>query len=200
MSFSFLFHELKTKTPRLTCLSLASYTTIIHSFIVAPFVVILSFGNTTRKQSFWEIALGFAAIGLLIFFPALYDKISLPFLRTTNIGFFPNDDFTNNVMDGINIFIGSVLLLFQCCNIARWAVSDDKLTSSEFLTTFLRGSGVKAEFALKQATIKKVHNMMENALDLHFESEKELSLENKDEILKPNKQTAILNYLKDSGK
>ena len=170
---------------------------ITYSFIVTPTVLILSLGNNSRKHSLLEIVLAIVGIALLIFFPAFYDGIDTPIFSTKDQKIVERDNFTSQILDTINIFVGIALLFFQCCNLVRWAVPDDKLTSSKFLGVIIRGSGVKAEFALKHAAIRKVHIMMENALDLHFENDDDLPSNDGHRV---NKQMVILNYLKVSGK
>ena len=157
---------------------------------MVPAVVILSLGNNVHRHSILEISAGIIGIAILIFFPALYHDIDNNVVKTVDVADSP---WAMPIFRTVNILIGCILLFFQLCNIVRWIVPDSKLREDKFLTLVLRGSGVRSEFGIKQATIKKVHNMVKHAYDLYLDSARDIS-GNTIEGLKSS--NAMLNYMK----
>eukprot|EP00594_Rhizosolenia_setigera_P004606 CAMPEP_0178953056 /NCGR_PEP_ID=MMETSP0789-20121207/8201_1 /TAXON_ID=3005 /ORGANISM="Rhizosolenia setigera, Strain CCMP 1694" /LENGTH=1011 /DNA_ID=CAMNT_0020634261 /DNA_START=593 /DNA_END=3628 /DNA_ORIENTATION=- len=149
---------------------------------VTPMVIILSLGNNIHDHSPLQIIFGIAGIAGLIFFPALYDGINNDVISTEKEEPLP---FISTEFKIINLSIGSVLLFIQFCNIIRWQVPDSRLTKNKFLTIILRGNGVRGEFGIKQAAVKKIHNLVKNAHDLHATDSGERS-----------HLTTLLNYVK----
>lgn len=132
---------------------------------MAPSVLILSLGNNIHRHNPLEIAGGIVGIAVLIFFPAFNTGIDNVVFTTAEI---PDAAWLSTLFRVINLSIGFILLFFQVCNIVRWAVPDSVLKESKFLTLILRGSGVRSEFGIKQAAMKKVHNLVRHAYDLHI--------------------------------
>jgi len=100
---------------------------------------------------------------------------------------------------------GFILLWLQLCNIVRFIVPDSKLTQSKTLTSVLRGSSVRSEFGIKQATVFKIHRMVTNAYDLH-KSKKIIQEEGglrqtfkKVDNDEPSNENALLNFTKITG-
>ena len=136
------------------------------SLIMAPAVLILSLGNNVHRHNPLEILAGIIGILVLIFFPALYHKLDNKVFTTATI---EDAAYFSTLARTFNIIIGSILLFFQFCNIIRWMIPDSKLVQSKFLSLVLRGSGVRSEFGIKQATLKKVDRLVTNAHELHIE-------------------------------
>lgn len=151
--------------------------------VVAPSVLILSLGNNIHRHSLAEVLCGIAGILILIIFPVFYDRINSWFISTKSV---EGAEYMTTVFDVINLSIGAALLCIQVCNIIRWAVPDNKLTMNKVLTLILRGTGVRAEFGIKQAAMRKVNILVQNAYDLHTQTSEELQI--------------ILNYMKFSEK
>lgn len=158
---------------------------------MVPAVLILSLGNNIHRHSPLEIAGGIVGIVLLIFFPAFYPSINNRFLKTATD---PDAPWAYTLFRVINTTLGCMLLFFQFCNIVRWIVPDSKLRENKFLTLVLRGSGVRSEFGIKQAAIKKVHNMVKHAYDLYLDSDQNLSEDNKNE--RPSSSKSLLKYMR----
>ena len=160
---------------------------------MAPAVMILSLGNNIHRHNPLEIAAGILGIAGLIFFPALYDKIDNRVFKTTEID--EEALWVSLLFRSINLTIGSILLCIQLSNIVRCIVPDNKLKESKLLTLILRGSGVRSEFGIKQATIKKVHNMVKHAYDLHIETDP-LRVISENSNDRSSDSVSLLNYMK----
>jgi len=137
-----------------------------------------------------EIAGGIVGIAVLIFFPALYKKIDNAVISTVP---YEEGSYVGTMLNVVNLTIGSLLLFFQCCNIVRYIVPDNVLKQNKFATLVLRGSGVRAEFGIKQAAQLKVDEMMENAYNLHKRTETDETVSQKDGS---TRALALLNYTK----
>jgi hypothetical protein len=180
------------------------------SLIVAPCVMILSLGNS-NENSMKEIIAGICGTLIIVILPHFVD-IDLFFIRTKP----PADrsEFVVALLNVTTLFIGSILLVIQASNIVRILIPADKFKNSRVLTFFFRGSSVRCEAKMKQATVLKVHKMVKNAYDLHqpdltmngsdmdstdtetsFEGS---SLEEKENISIATRDDALLNYTKKS--
>ena len=149
--------------------SCASWLTLMAVMfgIVAPYVMILSLGNDIFRNSIVDIGIGILGIGVLIFFPALYKKVDVKVFSTAPI----NSGDESYVTESVNITIGCALLLIQVFNLIRMAIPDRVFSRNKFLTLLFRGSGVKAEFGIKQSAQYKVHSLVKNAYELHVEND-----------------------------
>lgn len=127
---------------------------------MVPTVILLSLGNNIHRHSPVEILVSCIAIALFVFFPALYHKIDNRFMSTAD------DTWFSHAARIINLVLGGILCFFQMCNIVRYIIPDNVLAESKVLTLVLRGSGVRSEFGIKQAAIRKVHDLVKNAFEL----------------------------------
>lgn len=133
---------------------------------MVPSVLLLSLGNDIHRHSLIEVFIGFLAIGLIVFFPAFYTKIDNRFISTAN----QEDTFFSSSIRVLNLTLGAMLCFFQTCNVVRCIVPDNTLAQSKLLTLILRGSGVRSEFGIKQAAVKKIHNLVQHAFELSLTS------------------------------
>ena len=127
--------------------------------------MLLSLGNNVHRHSPIEILVSFLAIALFVFFPALYHKIDNRFMSTADEHGFHHAWFSHAARV-INLMLGGILCFFQICNIVRFIIPDNVLAENKVLTLVLRGSGVRSEFGIKQAAIRKVHDLVKNAFEL----------------------------------
>ena len=157
-----LLHQDLTQRPLTNHLLFSIY--FEFSFLIAPSVMVLSLGNNVYRHSILEIMGGIVGTIVIVFLPAMIEFEW--FIITTK----PSDEsavMVYKMFDVISYFLGSALLLMQVSNLFRLVVPDSRLTKSKHLTAWLRGSSVRSEFGIKQASIIKVHQMVKNAYDLH---------------------------------
>lgn len=144
-----------------------SMYTCTFSVLIAPGVMVLNLGNNVYTHSVLEILAGILGTVVIVFLPMVI-KFQSIFISTHNPD---EEEGLPPILDVIHYmlssFIGIVLILLQGSNIVRYIVPDSRLTRSKILTTLLRGSSVRNEFGMKQATIFKVNQMVNNAFELH---------------------------------
>lgn len=132
-------------------------------FVIAPCIMLLSLGNNVYRHSILEIAVGIISIAVIVVLPTI-TSIDWGPLNTTQYDDVP---ILKVIAFTVTSTIGIVLLLLQFANLVRFIIPDSKLTKSKAMTTLLRGTGVRSEFGLKQASIFKVHRLVRNAYELH---------------------------------
>lgn len=164
----------------------------VFSFLVAPCIMILSLGNNPFRHSLVEKALGLVGVVVIVILPAVIE-FDWAFLDTTRS---EQNSFTSSIrvlFDIVVIFIGVVLLLLKLFTIVRFMIPDKILSRSSTLTSLLRGSSVKSEFSMKQATIFKVHQMVANAFELHQDNTSPMNDDDNNEL---SDARGLLNFTK----
>lgn len=112
----------------------------------------------------FEIIAAFAAIIILVMVPPLV-QFDLGIIQTK---VYEDGEALWNLLRFVLLSLGCILLTLQVCNVIRFVIPDSRLTKSKMLTILLRGSSVRSEFGIKQASVYKVHQMVKNAYDLHL--------------------------------
>ena len=112
----------------------------------------------------FEITAAIAAIIIVVFVPPLV-QFDFFIIQTKE---YEDSEHLWNAFRFVLLSFGCILLFLQVCNIIRFIIPDSRLTKSKMLTNLLRGSAVRSEFGIKQASVYKVHQMVKNAYDLHL--------------------------------
>ncbi len=164
--------------------------------------MILSLGNNVYRHSLVEIACAILGITILIFIPTFVD-FNIHFINTYVT---EDKDETSRTLvlffDIMTFIAGCVLLFLQVLNIVRFIVPDSHLTKNKTLTMFLRGSAVRSEFGTKQATVFKIHKMVQNAYSLHRSKKVVIEEGSINDSFKradndePSNEDALLNFTK----
>lgn len=137
---------------------------VFSYLIMGPLVVCLSLGNNPyQTRPLWDV-IGLALMSTLTSL-AYFDKpaIAFNFMSTENVAM---HDRTIKVLYLMSVIC---LLFYHILNIVRGFIPLRLVLHNKILAYFFRGSNANNEFNVKQAAQAKVHDLVENAFDLHEE-------------------------------
>ena len=137
---------------------------VFSYLIMGPLVVCLSLGNNPyQTRPLWDV-IGLVVMSTLTSL-AYFDKptIDFSFASTENIAM---HDRTLKVLYLISVVC---LLLYHVLNIVRGFIPLRLVLHNKILAYFFRGSNANNEFNVKQAAQVKVHDLIQNAFELHEE-------------------------------
>ena len=137
---------------------------VFSYLIMGPLVVCLSLGNNPyQTRPLWDV-LGLVLMSTLTSL-AYFDKpaIDFTFMSTEDVAM---HDRTLKVLYLISVVC---LLFYHVLNIVRGFMPLRLVLHNKILAYFFRGSNANNEFNVKQAAQVKVHDLVQNAFELHEE-------------------------------
>jgi ABC-type multidrug transport system fused ATPase/permease subunit len=158
--------------------------------------LLITAGNSLRGDSIKNFILAMIGIWFFVLSPMFLPVEIPPFIDTESLTTRSSDTVFIKIM---LYLIAAVLCGFQLQVLLRTLIPSLKNSKSRFLSFLFTKGMVRETFLLKQAVSLKTHNMVKNALDLHFDGGRYSNMKNNQSRSSTN-ALALLNYSKSTEK